>query len=360
MTADPSYFLFSSSRNNYVEKTADFLAALLNKGVVEAVAVPCWSAGRPPSYMIVANPLELANADPFAPVMLRNAADLLAEFTRQGLPRPVAVVVRSCEMRALIELVKLKQAHLENILLIGADCLGTVPIKKLKECGTSFTLKVMANPLPVDELRHACRLCGLRAPMGGDIVLCALGVDINNDPVVLGRTEKGKEVLAGLGLKEGQKPEKRDEKLARLEKEATELLADTSAIDLLSLLNRCMRCYNCRDMCPICYCPECFFTSAKLGYNSTRYLEWAKRKGSLSLPTDVLLFHITRMNHMLTSCVGCGICEAACPNDIPLGRIYGVLRKQVQQLFDYEAGRSLDEPLPMAVFTENELHQVEE
>lgn len=58
--------------------------------------------------------------------------------------------------------------------------------------------------------------------------------------------------------------------------------------------------------------------TAALEHEPERYLRDAGRKGATRLLADTLLFHLTRLNHMSTSCVGCGMCESACPSDIPL------------------------------------------
>ena len=90
-----------------------------------------------------------------------------------------------------------------------------------------------------------------------------------------------------------------------------------------------------------------------------KYLSWADKRGALSMPPDKLLFHLTRMSHVATSCVGCGQCEAACPNGIPLGRIYQKISAAAQESLGYEAGRSLDDELPLTTFREDELSVVE-
>ena len=73
------------------------------------------------------------------------------------------------------------------------------------------------------------------------------------------------------------------------------------------------------------------------------------------LPADTVLFHLTRLNHMSTSCVGCGMCTGACPSEIPVGQIFRAVAHKTQAIFDYEPGRSVDDPLPVTTFREDEL-----
>ena len=126
------------------------------------------------------------------------------------------------------------------------------------------------------------------------------------------------------------------------------------------MLKTCIRCYNCREVCPICYCKECLLTPEKMGYTTNRHLLRAKKKGKLTMPVDTMLYHLTKMNHMASSCVACGVCEQACPMDIPLGSIFGRVGRNVQALFDYVPGRSLEEELPVTTFKEEELPQAED
>jgi formate dehydrogenase subunit beta len=127
---------------------------------------------------------------------------------------------------------------------------------------------------------------------------------------------------------------------------------------LQAMLSTCIRCHNCMVNCPICYCKECIFRTPIFDHESEKYLQWAARKGAIHLPTDTLLFHITRLNHMVTSCVGCGMCDSACPNNLPIATMFRAVGQEVQALFDYEPGRSLDEPPPVATFREDELEGV--
>jgi len=76
------------------------------------------------------------------------------------------------------------------------------------------------------------------------------------------------------------------------------------------------------------------------------------------MPTDTVFYHITRLAHMSTACIGCGQCSNACPNDIPVMELFRTVAHKTQQAFAYEAGRSLDEPPPLSVFKEDEFKEL--
>jgi formate dehydrogenase subunit beta len=76
------------------------------------------------------------------------------------------------------------------------------------------------------------------------------------------------------------------------------------------------------------------------------------------MPTDTVFYHLTRMIHMSTLCVGCGQCTSACPNDIPLMELFGTVSDKTQSRFDYLPGRSLEEGQPLATFYTEEFAEV--
>jgi formate dehydrogenase subunit beta len=112
--------------------------------------------------------------------------------------------------------------------------------------------------------------------------------------------------------------------------------------------------------CPVCYCKECLFESSVFDLEGNKYMSKAKGKGAFKTPTDSLLFHITRFNHMMLSCVQCGLCEQACPSNIPLMDIISEIADNSQGEFDYEPGKDLEDPLPMVVYREEEFQDVGE
>lgn len=93
---------------------------------------------------------------------------------------------------------------------------------------------------------------------------------------------------------------------------------------------KCIKCYGCRNICPVCFCKECSLAHPDL-------LETGR------LPPEVPLFHLVRAVHMAGRCVDCGLCEEACPAEIPLRLLYRKANEIVKDVFGYEAGASPDQ-----------------
>jgi formate dehydrogenase subunit beta len=49
------------------------------------------------------------------------------------------------------------------------------------------------------------------------------------------------------------------------------------------------------------------------------------------------------------------MCSSACPNDIPIANAFRAVAEKTQAIYNYVAGRSLDEEVPLATFREDEL-----
>jgi len=93
-------------------------------------------------------------------------------------------------------------------------------------------------------------------------------------------------------------------------------------------------------------------------YKPWQYLGWAEQKGALKMPVDTLFYHLTRLTHISLSCVGCGQCSNACPNNIPIMELFRTIAADTQKAFNYEAGRNLDEPPPMSLFEMEEFQEL--
>ena len=368
------YAILPTGKDGVLAAIRQFLASLLEKKLVDALLVPLeLPTGDNVVPTIVSRPEQINAANPLAPVMPVNAARLVSRITMVSpSPDRLGVVLRPCELRALVELVKLKQASLEKLLLISIDCYGTYPVddygKFAKESSSSTEdfLKRVRDGKDDPLLRKACQACEYPVPMGADLTIGLFGASIDKGIVLVAGTPEGEKAIQELGLEE-VKAEGRDSAIAKLIAERAEkrekLLPQTQeeirGLDkLMATLATCINCHNCKTACPLCYCKECFFDSPVFEFEAEKYLGWAKRKGALRMPNDTLLFHLTRLNHMVISCVGCGLCTEACPNDIPVSDIFRLVGHQVQKTFDYVPGRNLDEELPLTTFKEEELPDI--
>jgi formate dehydrogenase subunit beta len=327
---------------------------------------------------LITDPERLTDIDPLAPAFPLNAARVVARLTRRPMGGKIAVVLRPCEMRAFVELFKLKQGRTDEIVLIGIDCLGaysnTEYFKFTDLAGEDATAAFVQTALfneksPADgfKLAPACQVCEFFVPATADIQIGLLGIDIKQQVLVQAQTAKGDDILARLELAAFDIPATRQEKIdalkaQRIEARDTMFAATHEATNtiekLTAYLAHCINCYNCRVACPVCYCKECVFVTDVFNHDSSQYLQWSKRKGTIKMPTDTVFYHLTRLAHMSTACVGCGQCSNACPNDIQVMELFRTVAQQSQQAFDYEAGRSVDETPPLSVFKEDEFTEV--
>jgi len=356
-----------------------FFKTLLEKGDIDALLVaqhlPMKNVVMP---TLVTDPKKLDGVDPLAPVFPINAAKVLSKLTRKPFAGKVAVVLRPCEIRAFIELVKLKQGSIENVLLVGVDCLGAYSNVNYPrfagQNGTEATLRFYQNirggkgtAWEDFDLSPACKACEHPIPENADLLIGLVGVDLTEQLLVQANSPAGEVLLKATGLMGTNEPEGRKKAIATLVAERVayrdQMYVETSEATadlekLTAYLANCVNCYNCRVACPVCYCKECVFVTDVFDHEPSQYLRWAKRRGILKMPTDTVFYHMTRLAHMSTACIGCGQCSNACPNNIPVMEIFRTIASYTQKAFDYEAGRNVEEEPPLSVFREKEFSEV--
>jgi formate dehydrogenase subunit beta len=210
-------------------------------------------------------------------------------------PPRVAIVAKPCDVRALNVLLHEEQVTRERVFVIGIACPG------------------MWEDSEGSELQARCSRCKERVPVLYDTL-------VGEPPEV----EEVEEDWADLAELEAMTAE---ERLAFWVKE----------------LQRCIRCYACRQACPGCYCYECVAEQVDPAWVAI----------AIDLP-EVFFYHVMRAYHLAGRCVECDACERACPVGIPLSLLNRKFAKEVADLFDYQPGGDPEIPPPLATFKRDE------
>lgn len=360
------------------EALRGLLKTLLEKKVVEAILVPRPTpAGTGYAQTLVRDPEKLSGTSVLSPTMPVQSARVLSQLTFKGLTHKVLAVLKPCEVRAVVELVKFLQVKQESLYLLSVDCPGTFEVldyAKMSEEGIGgehlerALLEGMENgevhPPAGYGFRTACQMCeypvaeaDLRLKLFGYKTGERIGIEVGDR--LQGEMEE-KSILSFSSGEPAQRDEVVNKVIAARVKKRDEVFAAFKEVtqDLRSFLDRfstCIRCHNCMVACPICYCKECVFRTSVFEHEGDQFLRWADRKGGIRMPTDTLMFHLIRLSHMVTSCIGCGLCESACPSRLPVATLFRSVGEKVQKIFQYVPGRRVDEVPPVATFREDEL-----
>lgn len=350
----------------------DFFFKALEKGVFDAVLIPMMVPSNDSfAYVLVKDKSLLKDGFFLPPTMSFQGAKAVSNVTRLGKGNmKIAAILRPCEIRGTVELTKLEQTNLENVTLFSMDCSGVMPtsdfIKHPDKAMKEYDEAV--KNLDDKKMRPVCQICDKNSITDNDIHIGTFGAK-KDSFYLIANSEKGKETLKELGIASKDNIEIWRAKVKEQIKNKNKKRADKHksfkteirGLDgLTNALSQCINCHNCMRVCPICSCRLCFFDSDLVKHPSDDYLAQSESKGSIRFLPDTMLFHMGRMMHMSLSCVSCGLCEDSCPVGIPVAQIFSMVADETQSLFNYEAGRSKDEPLPMKTFEKDELHDVED
>jgi formate dehydrogenase (coenzyme F420) beta subunit len=284
--------------------------------------------------------------NPFSPLMTENLARELPRLIGEQSGKRLGVLLRPCELRALVEVAKHTPVNLENLLTVCVDCLGTLPGEDFKwraeraESTDELSNEVLqfARQGGILDYRHrmACQMCAMPGAQLADLNINLLGLPVRQHILVQARDagtadrlhldqitdgEAGSELADQHEHALAQLAERRQRTLERVVKN----LAEDQPHDLETLiaqLEQCGECQDCMAACPIC---------------------------TADFPERGEDGHFTRkgMVRWLVSCAGCGMCEQACSSQLPLATIFSLIREQLDEELRYSPGTDWDTPLPV-------------
>lgn len=320
-------------------------------------------------YCLVTDESRLDDVIPFYPFMPANAGQILSRFSHMN--KPVAVVIKPCELRAFIELVKREQGTLDNFLLISYSCAGVFPIIKtgdepFEKFLPDYWETVKKGGIS-QGIRPTCKVCEHFLPMNADITISLIGENkLDSECKMFLNTDKAKEFVKdfeGEMLEEDLESPVINSLLTKRKGEKedlfTELSSKYSGLDgMINIFGRCIGCHGCSRVCPICYCTLCDFESQNYDYSASILEREISQKGALRLPPDTIFFHLGRLIHMSFSCIGCGLCTEVCPANIPVSTLFIKIGEETAKMFDYIPGRNVKEAIPVTVFKEEEFAEL--
>ena len=297
---------------------------------------------------------------------------LVNSYVAGSSKKKIGMVVKGCDMMGVLELAKRNVINLDNILMIGVNCGGSVnptsarrmikdkfgvdpdTVHKEEIDKGQFIIEYEGGHkgISMDELEEAgygrrsnCRRCKLKIPRQADLacgnwgvigdkagkatfveVCSEKGANLLDKAVSAKKiaTEpanpKGVEIRAkveGAMLKLGDKWRKKD--FTALSPNLWKTIdAETS---------RCIKCYSCIDNCPVC------FTFADRFKKSSLMVQQG------FLPVEPM-FHMRRFAHISDTCINCGQCEELCPAEIPLALFSHAIRTESDAAYNPKLGKA--------------------
>ncbi|HDJ23007.1 MAG TPA: hydrogenase [Candidatus Aminicenantes bacterium] len=324
---------------------------LLEKGKVRGVVgyVPGTRGGWAIPYLI--QEAERAEQLVWDPTCVHNLALFVVEEKKEQAKqkepdkRPLAVMVKGCDSRAINVLLQEKFINREEVVLLGVSCENSGVVDRRK----------------ITHLLHGQQAGEIRFGDNGNIV-----VVVNSER----RIFDPQEVLADRCLEcQYNFPVVFDYFYGeKIKKTPPAPYAQVEKLESFSLekrrqfweeeMARCLRCYACRSVCPMCYCAECVVDPISFAVEPTttaeekaKKIKWIEKSPLLS---ENFVYHLVRAIHLAGRCVDCGECERVCPEGISIRLLNKKLEREALRLFNYVAGTDSQAPSLLSTFQETD------
>lgn len=298
------------------EKKVDVVIGY-EQGTLPLQTTPCFVENPDDVEKLVWNSFCSQNLAKFAhDIIHQHRASQARVKPEEKTKKIVGIVARGCTTRSLIIHLQERQYGRDEVVVLGVPCTGYISKKKAAIAvdgeeilesivdGDTATLKTVSNEKKVplgSVLSDSCITCRFNNPLIVDVMVGeaapAMSPDSEYDDV---------NAFENLPL---------EERWQYFTKE----------------MAKCMRCFACRNTCPSCYCKVCFAEQSQPTWIGAGVDE-----------TDVQMFQMMRIFHMVGRCVDCGSCVEVCPMGVDLRKFLKKLDKDGFELFSHRAGADID------------------
>lgn len=325
-----------------VNALREFLASWWTQNKFDAILAPVERSDNSGIEMrLIEDPQGLVSVNPFAPVMVRNAARMTIEFIHDHPTIKLVAMFRPCELRTFFELRKCgyKIANSGELVLLGVDCPGLIQEKELSRqiVTSSIGLLTRASLRDAAEgnkqwrfLRTACKICDWPAPRGADVSIGVIGVDNENLILIIvsDETVDARLVLNSTATEfateyqvshretvVGAVADRCNDMRRILLEEFQSSCRYNDLGCLLALFTNCNLCGNCLNACPL------YLGGGAQFQDKFSFIE-----------------ELVHLGRWLASCSGCGLCEQMCDQGIPLTLLVSSLSHRICQELNYVPG----------------------
>jgi ferredoxin len=259
----------------------------------------------------------------------------LATYLKSGTDGNVAVVAKPCDTRALVSLLQERQLKREQLVVVTVPCVGVVDVRKFRAALGEDHALVQSLSQEGQDLLLALQGGGVRRiPLADVLARKCVECAFQEPTLVDVRLDEGR---AWASPPPSDRAEATAERIAAMPREERLRFWQEA-------FSRCIRCYACRSVCPVCFCNKCFADETMP--------QWVARSFGRA---ESELFHLVRFIHVAGRCTGCGECERVCPMKIPLTTVTDKMNQEVRELFGYEPGLTTEETPPLARFALEDL-----